>query len=69
MMPAAQLRTLSTRCGCLQIIHWIRHGEGWHNIGYENSEVSHALPCQQQCCHAQGLQPLPGMPALSSCLH
>lgn len=25
---------------CLQVIHWIRHGEGWHNIGYENSEVT-----------------------------
>eukprot|EP00891_Asterochloris_glomerata_P008881 jgi/Astpho2/8881/e_gw1.00129.54.1_t len=29
---------------CLQVIHWIRHGEGWHNIGYENSEDAHLTP-------------------------
>lgn len=63
MLPAALTNTITnTIFNGLQTVHFIRHGEGFHNVGFDGNLDAHLTPVGWQQAHAlnqhmQRLQP------------
>ena len=51
-LSVARFAKLSLCIDMLQTVHFIRHGEGFHNIGFDGNEDAHLTPFGWSQAHA-----------------